>query len=54
MAERRKKEVTDKAQAEHNAAHQTKKQTGGIERGFDKGVRSPSPEIEEETNEQTE
>lgn len=51
LAEKRKKEATEKAQAERKAV-QTEKKTGGTERGSHKGARSPSPETEEETEEQ--
>lgn len=54
LAERRKKEVVDKAQEKHNIAQQMEKQTYGIERGSIKGARSPSPKIEEETDKKTE
>jgi len=39
---------------EHDTTQQTKKQIGGIERGFDKGARLPSPETKQDTNEQIE
>ena len=52
LAEKRKKEATDKAQAECDAAQQMENKTGETEHGFDKGVRSPSPDTEEEMDEQ--
>lgn len=52
MAEKRKKEAADKAYAKREAMKQIGKQTGGIEKGSDKGTRSPSPKTKEEIDEQ--
>lgn len=49
LVEKRKKEANDKAKAESEATQQAGKQTSGTERGYDKGMRSPSPETQEET-----
>lgn len=51
--EKRRKEVVDKALAERDTTQETEKWTGEIEHVSDKGARSPSPEIEEETDEKT-
>ena len=54
LAEKRKKEAANKARAERDAAQQAENQTGETDRASNKGVRSPSLEIEEETNEKIE
>lgn len=46
LAEKRKKEVTDKAQVECKATQQTRKKTGGTKQSSRKGMRSPSPKTE--------
>jgi len=53
LEEKRKKEVTKKAQVEHNVTQKIEKQTDGTKRGSEKGARSPLPEIEEEMDEHT-
>ena len=54
LAKKRKKEATDKAQAERDATQQAEKQTGKTECGSNKDLRLPSPKTEEEMDEQTE
>lgn len=54
LAKKRKKEVSDKVQAEHDVSQQTEKQTGEIEHGYDKGTSFPLPKTEEETDEKIE
>lgn len=53
LVEKRKKEVANKTQAEHDSTQQAETKIRGIDRGSEKGTHSPSPETEEEIDEQT-